>query len=377
MFLNRTASIILLAFAVLSGGCREVTSTATQAGTQATKQQVAARTELASAPALAQPTAPQRETARSDTPQAAQAAQSPLVDQPSKASVPDSSFEEVEERKGPFTIGGQTFTVVLHSIRLPGQNGDFAKALESLDIVNAGGVVQHHQEFPHTIEDGSFSESCSATVNTILGSNGAGFLVDTGCLPSAPLSGGPWQMLGANNGKLTPIGKPLYAEGEMGDFVPGMITKIGSATQILADELRIRLFTGYFFVVVPVRVNWMEGRLALAQHCYYQTGHGAAEGGCEMPVENVERHPGEQELTFVRMFTESNEQVGTPDHVVIKKDTKVEILAAKVLVTWKEAQDGIRLGVGDDIWVKVRINDKVGWIHTNEDLQAIGLYQAG
>lgn len=161
----------------------------------------------------------------------------------------------------------------------------------------------------------------------------------------------------------------------MGDFVPGKINKIGNLTQILPDELRIRLFTGYFYVTVPLRVGWWEGRLALAQHCLYQTGHGFAEGGCEMPVEGVERAPSEQELTFVRMFSESNDQVGVPEHIVVKKDSKVEILAGKVFVTWEESTSGINLGVGPDIWVKVSIDGKEGWIHTEEDLQAVGLYR--
>jgi hypothetical protein len=191
------------------------------------------------------------------------------------------------------------------------------------------------------------------------------------------MSGGPWQIFGIVNGKLSPIGKPLHAEGEMGDFVPGKVNHMGNLTQILPDELRIRLFTGYFFVSVPVRVNWMEGKLALAQDCLYQTGHGMAEGGCEMPIEGVERHPGGQDLTFVRMFTESNEQIGPPAHVVVKKDSRVEILAGKVLVTWEEGKGGIGLGVAEDIWVKVRIDGKEGWIHSDEDLQAIGLYRAG
>jgi hypothetical protein len=266
---------------------------------------------------------------------------------------------------------------VAHNKRVPGKQGEFAQALASLDIADAAGAVLHHEEFPHAVENGEFTETCSVSVNPITGSNGAGLLLDTGCLPSAPMSGGPWQIFGIVNGKLAPIGKPLYAEGEMGDFVPGKVNHMGNLTQILADELRIRLFTGYFFVSVAVRLNWMEGKLALAQHCFYQTGHGTAEGGCEMPIEGVERHPGEQELTFVRMFSESNEQIGTPAHVVIKKDSRVEILAGKVLVTWEEGKAGIGLGVADDIWVKVRIDGKEGWIHTDEDLQAIGLYRAG
>ena len=62
-------------------------------------------------------------------------------------------------------------------------------------------------------------------------------------------------------------------------------------------------------------------------------------------------------------------------HVVVKKDSQVEILAGKVFVTLEESKSGINLGVGPDIWVKVRIDGKEGWIHTEEDLQAVGLYR--
>ncbi len=63
--------------------------------------------------------------------------------------------------------------------------------------------------------------------------------------------------------------------------------------------------------------------------------------------------------------------------MVVKKDSKVEILAGKALITWQEGNGVISIGVGDDVWVKVRIDGKVGWIHTVEDLNAIGLYQSG
>lgn len=286
-------------------------------------------------------------------------------------------LEEIESRQGPFTIASRAFTVVLHTQRIPGKSGDSAETLALLEVVDAGGNVQYRGEFPHTPENGEYPETCSAGVTFLNGSNGSGLLLDEACLPSAPLSGGPWRVLGLVNGKLTSLGKPLYAQGEMGDFVPGKITRIGALTQILPDELRIRLFTGYFFVSVPVRVNWLQGKLELAQHCFYQTGHGVAEGGCEMPADGVELQPSAEELTFVRMFPESNEQIGPPAHVVVKKNSKVEVLLAKALVQMNDQKDSIGLDVGGDIWVQVRIDGKVGWIHTNEDLQAIGLYQSG
>jgi|SRR5690242_3368123 len=365
----RSFSAGLLLFLALATGCKQAPST-----TAATQQPAPA----VAATVAAQPQATvQQAQASAHNAQPSASSNTQPAAQPAPSSAGDTQLEDVEERKGPFSFGGQTFTVVMHSKRLPSHKGEFAQTLASLDILDAAGAVAHHEEFPHAIENGEFSDTCSVTINPIKGSNGAGLLLDTGCLPSAPLSGGPWEIFGVVSGKLAPIGKPLYTEGEMGDFVPGQINHIGNLTQILPDVLRIRVFTGYFFVSVPVVVNWMEGKLALRQHCFYQTGHGVAEGGCEMPVESVEQHRDQQDVTFVRMFTESNEQIGTPAHVVIQKNSRVEILAAKVFVKWSEEKDSIGLGVGDDIWVKIRVDGKEGWVHTNEDLQAIGLYQTG
>ena len=350
MSLNRTASRILLALAGFSAGCKQMPPSATT-------QQVAARAVPATTPVQA--AAPQRETSLSNTPQAAQVAASPAV-QP--------KVEDVEERKGPFTIKGQTLTVVQH---LKVQKGEPDATLALLEIVDSGGVVRYRDNYPYAVESGGF---CPASVKVISGSNGAGFLLDMACAASQPDSGGPWQILSVANGKISPLGKPFSASGQIVDFVPGEIKKIGNLTQILPDELRIHLFTGYFHVTVALRVGWWEGGLALAQHCFYQTGHGFAPDGCEMPVEDVERQPSEQELTFLRMFSESNAR-GIPEHVVVKKDSQVAILAGKVFVTLEESKSGISLDVGPDMWFKVRIDGKEGWIHTEEDLQAVGLYQ--
>lgn len=369
----RSLSAILLLPTALFAGCKQAPQPS--AAPQAPVRAVASSAATASASVPAQAPLPPPPSPSPNAQPNPQPTQPMTQAAPNSASAPQ--VEDIEERKGPFTFGGQTFTVVMHSKRVPGKKGDFAQALATLDIIDAAGVVAHHEDFPHQAENGDFPESCSATVNSVTGSNGAGLLLDTGCLPSAPMSGGPWQIFGIVNGKLAPIGKPLYAEGEMGDFIPGKINHIGKLTQILADEFRIRLYTGYFFVSVPIRVNWMQARLELAQHCFYQTGHGMAEGGCEMPVDGVEQNRGGEEVTFIRMFTESNEQIGTPAHVVIQQNSKVEILAAKVFVKWEEGKDSVNLGVGDDIWVKIRVDGKEGWIHTDEDLQAVGLYRAG
>ncbi|HEY6385239.1 MAG TPA: hypothetical protein VIX91_06105, partial [Candidatus Acidoferrum sp.] len=320
----------------------------------------------------AQAAAPQRETSLSKTPQADQIlAARPVAASPGEQ--PKVEKVKFEEREGPFTIRGQTLTVVEHLEGEKGDKGDATLAL--LEIVDSSGVIRYRDDFPYTAADGGF---CPARVKVLSGSSGAGFLLDMECETSDPEGGGPWQILSVTDGKISPIGKPFSAPGRISDFVPGKINKIGNLTQILPDELRIRLHTGYFYVTVALRVGW-QGGLDLAEHCFYQTGHGFAPGGCEMPVEDIARPPREQELTFVRMFSESNDRGGVPEHVVVKKDSKVEILAGKVFVTVEEedSKSGIHLGVGPDIWVKVRIDGKEGWIHTDEDLQAVGLVFSG
>jgi hypothetical protein len=209
------------------------------------------------------------------------------------------------------------------------------------------------------------------------GSNGTGLLIESGCLPSAPLSGGPWQIVGVVGGKLVPFGKPLVTVGKWGEFVPGVIKRTGNLTQILLDVLRFQVWTGYFFVSVPVRIDWREGKLALAQRCMYQTGRGFAEGGCEVPVDEARVACRQQEMTFVRMFRESNERSGPPAHVVVKMDSKVEVVAGKVDIIWGEGPEAVTISVGEDVRVKVRIDGKEGWIHTLEDLNAVGLFASG
>jgi len=97
---------------------------------------------------------------------------------------------------------------------------------------------------------------------------------------------------------------------------------------------------------------------------------------CQVRVE-AERVAQEEDLTFVRLHQEPEEGLGTPAHVVVRKDSQVEFLAAETEVLWEEDANGIALSVSGDVWLKVRIDGKEGWIHTQEDFMAIGLPQAG
>ena len=48
-------------------------------------------------------------------------------------------------------------------------------------------------------------------------------------------------------------------------------------------------------------------------------------------------------------------------------------------MSWSADANNVTFGVSPEgeIWLKVRIDGREGWIHSQEDLDAIGLAQAG
>jgi len=278
---------------------------------------------------------------------------------------PQAELQDTEERLGPFTLGPfalprQSFTVVLHGKRLPGASGADSEALAALEIRDASDVVRHREEF---------AEGCSASVELLTGNVAAGLLIGAGCLPSAPGSGDTWEIFGVVDGKLVRFGKPFTTSGEPSALVPTPVRRSGTAVVIQPDTIPFRVWTGNVHVTLPVRVDWLGGRVMQGLRC--------RDAGCELPAE-AERIPVDQELTFVRLFAEASEESGVARHVVVKRDSRVEILAAKAKLLWDDRSEVIQFGVADDDpWLRVRIDDQEGWIHTQEDFLALGVPQAG
>jgi hypothetical protein len=293
------------------------------------------------------------------------------------ASPPDLKLEDVERTLGPFRLGEGTYTIIVHDKRLPEaerKNVVDSEALAALEIRDPSGTVLHHEKFAYSVHQRAFDEWCSASARLLEGSMNAAILIGVGCLPSAPESGDVWEIFGVWDGKFMRLGKPFTTQGEIIGFIPGPVTKNGTVTSFQPDVLQLRVWTRNFHVVVTLTANWMQGQL-VPPRCFEQSGQGMREGRCEVQVD-VERAPAQQELTFIRLFDEANEQFGTPKHVVVKKDSKVEFLAARVRVVASPG-DVTEIGIGDDPWLKVRVDGLEGWIHTEEDFSAIGVPEAG
>jgi hypothetical protein len=297
-----------------------------------------------------------------------------------KTSTTASPLEDFERRIGPLKIKRQNFTVVLHlkRVRVP-----VARAVGSVETVTRmeiwddAGNIHYAKSFPCEVVGDHFAETMEISAQMLQGSQDSGLLITYGEDPSTPLGGGSYQVFGMFNGKLVPFSKPISMEGNLIRPEPpsGKVVNTSTEPGLLAEVLRFRVWSGNVFVIIPVRVNWMLAKVRPAWQCYRMTAHGA-QPQCQFKVE-ADRRPSGDELSFVRLHSEPEEGMGIAGHVVVKKDSRVEILEASGEQVWEEANERIGLSVGEDLWLKVRLDGKEGWIHTQEDFNAIGLPQAG
>ena len=303
-----------------------------------------------------------------------------IAGSPQQASAP-TQIEDVVNRLGPFEIGGQQFTVLLRRKRVSGPGSvvdpDFQETLESVEILGPDGAIHHEQAFPlPEVADGSFVETTHASAQLLQGAQDSGLLLTYGTVPSTPLGGLSWQVFGVRGQRLMPFSKPVFLEGDLvntGEGAQEIRTSVEPGRA--GDMLHFRVWTGNFFVLIPLGIDWLQGKLAPAWQCRKMTSRGP-QPICQVRVQ-AERIPGEEDMTFVRLHQEAEEDSGTPAHVVVRKDSEIEFLAAETEVIWAEDEYGVALTVSDDVWLKVRIDGKEGWIHTQEDFMAIGLPQAG
>lgn len=325
------------------------------------------------------------------------------------ASTPAPASESTEDL-GPFLIAGQTYTIELQTKKLrPGSTADSEDTVVAMEIHDVAGTVEYRRAFPYVAAtDDDFELFWSVSALPLAGTNGTGLLVvyDGFSEPSAPEEEPTrwFQIFGVRNGKLVPFGAPFELHGDLLDeytsgppdrrgvprskYPSGRTYKAARPLGAQADIVEFKAWTGHCRLIFPVRVDWGQGRLSPAQECV-KTG-GELGPGCQYEVlPEVRRKEG---VTFVRLWPNPDEKSGQPMNTVVKEDSKVDLLTALVATHWDEGNPGGLPGsskgpmddaggfgvasdgtLGQDLWLKVRIDGKEGWIHSEEDFQALGL----
>jgi hypothetical protein len=310
-----------------------------------------------------------------------------------QASLPTGSAGPSANSLGPFSIAGRDYTVELETKKvIPGSNNESGTVV-AMEIRDAAGAVQYRRTFPYVQGTEDDFQSWSVSAQLLTGTNGTGLLVsyDNYFEPSAPEEepSGWFQIFGVVNGKLVPFGAPLDVQGGlMDEYADGHSYKAARPLGAQADVVEFKVWTGHCRVVFPVRVDWAQGKLAPAQECVKTAGELGA--GCQYKVLPEDKLYANG-ITFVRLWANPNEQSGQPVKTVVKKDSKVDLLTALIATHWNEGNpagdskgtmdDAGSFGVTSDgiadadadLWLKVRIDGKEGWMHSEEDFRALGL----
>ena len=295
------------------------------------------------------------------------------------------TLQSIEQNLGPFTIAGQSFTIALENRRIAGTTaGALVQTLEKLEVREQSGHVLYQKTFPYKLQGNHFQEVVTASARLLPGDNLTGLLITYSRQPAAPGTEQSWQVFGFRDGKMAlfdPPGPEPATNVPPGFAGVVMITPNGPRTLPTPmrgplDTVELRAWTGNFFVIVPLRVDWRGGKLLPGERCLESGGGpGLHEVGCYMRVE-AERVPVGADLQFARIFPTTEEQASmSVQHAVIPKGAEVQLLKAKSVATWVMDGDLMRVQFRD-LWLKVLVNnntDNEGWIHGEQDLTAIGL----
>ncbi len=95
---------------------------------------------------------------------------------------------------------------------------------------------------------------------------------------------------------------------------------------------------------------------------------------------------GRDDLTFVSLCPAVEAQCANPERTLVNKDSTIELLAGRTAVQWNEGSASGPSGdpnhpmtnegtitVPDEVWLKIRIDGKEGWLHEEEDFTALRL----
>jgi hypothetical protein len=289
-----------------------------------------------------------------------------------------------ERRVGPFKINEREFTVILKLMKYEGASKGFDETVESFSIMDKEGEVHYQKSFDVQYGNGRFAESIGIWAYALDSTDRKGFLYESGRLkefvskghkgvglilyygvtPSAPSSGVSCQVFSLKGEHLVPLFSPLTVYGQIYELPHG--SNPNARRLFDGNTMRFGVWTGWFEVIVPVKVL---DRLRVVPLHYYSTFDYSAFDVI------VERRHSEEE-TFVRFFKHP-EVSSMPQHVIIRKDTRVEFLCAYARVSIGSGGAERVISVDEMPWLKVRIDGREGFVRDAEDLLALGIHPAG
>jgi hypothetical protein len=261
---------------------------------------------------------------------------------------------------GPYGVDGRNFTVKLSVIcyketKHAGMcNEDDEETVKWVKIEDERGKTEFHKSFPvaffHRIE------RHLVEVNLLEGREHEALELVYEQLPTPANSGEQIQIFGLRDGKLQPMdASPLDFYGQLGEMPEGSVK--GARRLAADDSLPIYVLTSYFYILEPVRLDWKDFRLRPQQTGEFEVAQ-------EPPFQ---RTPDIQTEAYVHLYAGPDKSASVTG-IGVTPQTKVDVLRARFSAGPPEAHSS-----ANDVWLKIRIDGKEGWILGADEYTAIGL----
>lgn len=320
---------------------------------------------------------------------------SPSIQEPSAASASTQAsppLTNIVSREGPYSLGNQQYTVMLQYSALLQNSSRLASAANStstlsrLEVLDAQGKSFYQETFPFAIAQRRFTQTLSASSSLLPGAGGAALVIRFIERPApspdaeSPLPKESWQVFGIVNGHLTSFGAVLPLGHGTDITVDGVVAAVmikGGIEMMpmasTAEVLAFRVWTGHFYALVPVRFDWPNGKWGEGEQCYATNNGTLTERGCIMRMEAVPQpRPPDADTIYVHLFESPDGNLDNSLNVPISPEAHPEFLDMMAIVQWEAKGQRVACSFRN-LWLRIHINGKEGWVQGQQAFDALGL----
>ncbi len=259
--------------------------------------------------------------------------------------------KRVVKKVGPFEIGKKRFVVIEDVIERAGN----VISCNSFEIKDDAGTSFYRKELGP-------SEDSSTVIEGIFkleGKSGEGLILYFDLAPNAPPAGTSFQIFGVVKGKLKLLSEPINVYGQIESSPKGKSE--GSKKLFDGDVINVEIWKDFFGVFVPLAVDLKKLTITPL----------IKEG-----IFNISTTPGQPHTSFeipVKLY--ENHDVNANKEIIAAKEVKkVEFFKAHASVQLENQNSDSPLNIYvSNLWLKVRVNGKEGWVNDLEDFFTLGL----
>lgn len=259
--------------------------------------------------------------------------------------------KRVTKELGPFEIGKKRFVVIQDETE---REGDII-SYNSFEIQDEAGVSHFKEEL-------GFVPGYSTAIEGIFklrGKNGEGLIIFFDTWPTAPPAGKSFQIFGLEKGKIKALSPPISVYGNI-EQLPKEESK--EVLELFAGDLiKVEVWRDWFGVYIPLAVDLQKLTITTFK----------TQGIYDIYMASTPNQP--YTYNSIEFYHDHNIK-SKVKKIVAATIKKVEFLNVYADVQLKKQGRDLEINVSN-LWLKIKINGQEGWVKSEDDFNALGLFQ--